>query len=84
LEGKGLPHRVLVLMGQDGNYYALNNKCTHGGRRLDPQPGQDQLQCCSVGKSVFHYAGHPLSGPAKGRLEVYPLDKQGANLVIRL
>ena len=50
-EGKGLPERVLVVSGEDGDYRAFHNRCTHlGHRRLDPVPGTSTVQCCSINK----------------------------------
>jgi nitrite reductase/ring-hydroxylating ferredoxin subunit len=84
LEGNGLPGRLLVVHGGDGRFHVFRNKCTHGGRRLDPLPGQEAIQCCSVGKSTFDYAGQKISGPAKGELTALPVDRQGPRLVIRV
>jgi nitrite reductase/ring-hydroxylating ferredoxin subunit len=83
LEGGGLPVRVLVVHGEKGKYYALKNKCTHFGRRLDPLPGQPQIQCCSVNKSTFDYTGKKVSGPAKGPVTILPLEDKGGRLVIK-
>ncbi|MEW6366920.1 MAG: Rieske 2Fe-2S domain-containing protein [Acidobacteriota bacterium] len=65
LEGKGLPDRVLVIHGEDGRYHAFRNRCGHMGRRLDPVPGTETVQCCSVGKTTYDYGGKALHGPAK-------------------
>ncbi len=55
LEKKNLRERVLVIQGEDGGYHAFRNRCTHMGRRLDPVPGVQQVQCCSISKSTFDY-----------------------------
>jgi nitrite reductase/ring-hydroxylating ferredoxin subunit len=84
LEGKGLPQRILLFCGTDGNFYAFKNKCTHGGRRLDPVPGTEKVQCCSVFGSVFAYTGEKVSGPAKGPLTNFPVEKRENRLIIRV
>ena len=84
LEGKGLPVRVLVFQGDDGGYHAVHNKCTHMGRRLDPLPGQTELECCSVNKSRFGYGGDKLNGPAKGAVTVFPVDRVDGKIVVAL
>lgn len=84
LEKRGFPERVLVIQGDDGRYYAFRNRCTHGKRRLDPVPGARQVQCCSVGKSTFDYAGRKLSGPAKEALHTYPVTVEDGKLLITL
>jgi nitrite reductase/ring-hydroxylating ferredoxin subunit len=84
LEGNGLPERLLVIKGADDLFHVFRNKCSHGGRRLDPLPDREAVQCCSIGKSTFDYTGHKISGPAKGDLTVRPVDRQDADLVISL
>ena len=84
LEGKGLPERILLLHGADGQFYAFANKCTHMGRRLDPLPGQDAIQCCSVSKSTFTYAGELVSGAAKNSLHTFPVVAENEELKIKL
>jgi len=33
LEGRGLPERVLVIYGMDGQYHAFRNSCTYGSAK---------------------------------------------------
>jgi nitrite reductase/ring-hydroxylating ferredoxin subunit len=82
LEGKGLPKRILVVHGEDGGYHAFGNHCTHMGRRIDPRPGSDRVECCSVSKSTFTYAGEPVGGAARKSLEVFPVSAAGNELRI--
>ena len=82
LEGKGLPKRVLVVHGEDGGYHAFGNRCTHMGRRIDPLPGSDRMECCSVSKSTFTYAGEPVGGAARKPLEVFPASVEGNEIRI--
>ena len=84
LEGGGLAHRVLVLKAEDGALHAFINKCSHAGRRLDPLPGQAQVECCSVGKSRFDYAGERLSGSAKKAIKPLQVEEQEGKLIISL
>jgi len=85
LEGRGLPVRVLVVRGEDGNCRAYHNQCTHlGGRRLDPLPGTQTLKCCSVGQSVFAPDGRNVSGPAPKPIAAFTVEVQGERLLIRL
>lgn len=82
LEGKGLPVRVLVVHGQDGTYHAVANRCTHMGRRIDPLPGTDRIECCSVSKSRFTYEGQPVGGAARKPLAVYRVSLAGGVLTV--
>ena len=84
LEGKGLPLRVLVIHGRDGAYHAVANRCTHMGRRIDPLPGTDRIECCSVSRSRFTYAGEPVGGAARKPLAVFTVCRAGDELTIGL
>jgi cytochrome b6-f complex iron-sulfur subunit len=84
LEGKGLTSSVLIVHAGDGKYLAFENRCTHGGRRLDPVAENEELRCCSVNHSRFDYQGNKLSGPAKDPLKKYPVEKRGEELVVTL
>lgn len=83
LEGKNLPVRVLVVCGEDGEYRAYRNQCTHfGHRRLDPVPGTDAVQCCSVNKSTFDSSGNKIFGPAPHSINRYPVEKDQDKLIV--
>ena len=86
LEGeKHREGRILVVHGEDGQYYAFRNRCTHiGHRRIDTVPDEAKLRCCSVSKSTFDYEGKVVSGPAKDPLTVLPTEVRDGRLVIRL
>ena len=84
LEGGNLPVRVMVVHGEDGQFHAVRNKCEHAGRRLDPVPGEHQVQCCSIGKSTYAYDGTITAGSPKGPLTVYPVERDGSKLIIKL
>ena len=84
LEGKDCPERLLLIRGDDGEYYAFRNRCTHGGRRLDPVPGAETVQCCSVGKTTFDYEGHRLLGSGKEDLPFYPIQVQNDTIIITI
>jgi nitrite reductase/ring-hydroxylating ferredoxin subunit len=84
LEGQGLPEKILLIYGMDGQFHAFKNKCTHMGRRLDPVEGESMLRCCSVSKSTFDYAGRLMSGPAKETLQTLPVENRKCKVVIRL
>jgi nitrite reductase/ring-hydroxylating ferredoxin subunit len=84
LEAKTLPERVLIILGDDGEYHAFRNRCTHGKRRLDPMPGMVQVQCCSIGKSIYDYNGKIISGSAKDDIQTYPVIDDNGKLVITL
>ena len=84
LKGKGLEKPVLVVRGQDNKLYAYQDRCTHGGRKIDPVPGTDKLKCCSINHSTFDYDGKPQSGPAKHDIKRYEAKESGGRLVIKI
>ena len=84
IEGQVLSDPILVVLGDDGNYYAFKNACTHAGRMIDPLAGTMTLECCSASKSTYDYQGNVLSGPAEGPLTSYPLTVDEDHLLITL
>ncbi len=84
IEGEGLPKRVLLVHGDDGQYHAFCNQCSHGGRRLDPVAETGTVQCCSVGKSTFTYEGRLVFGSAKKDIAAFPLREEDRKLLIDL
>ena len=84
VEGKGLASSVLVVHADTDEYLAIENRCTHGGGKLDPVEGSRELRCCSTGHSRFDYQGNKLSGPAKGPLTLYRAETRGEELIVTL
>jgi nitrite reductase/ring-hydroxylating ferredoxin subunit len=84
LEGKNLPRRILVILGEDDAYHAFDNRCQHMGRRLDPVPGSETIQCCSVSKSTYDYSGNPLFGPAKKTVPALDTKVDEGTLIVTL
>jgi nitrite reductase/ring-hydroxylating ferredoxin subunit len=85
LEGKNLPKRILVVCGEDGEYRAFHNRCTHlGHRRLDPVPGTNTVQCCSINKSTYDSGGNKIFGPAPRPVTRFPVEKVQEKLVISI
>jgi len=84
LKEGGLEDPVLVVRNSDNEFMALKNKCTHGGRKIDPVPGENKLKCCSIGHSTFDKKGNVISGPAEGLLTIYKVTKDGNSLEIEM
>lgn len=84
-EGKNLPKRVLVVRGEEGEYSAFHNRCTHiGHRRLDPVPGTGTVQCCSVNKSTYDSDGNKVFGPAPHPVTRYPVQQNQEELIVTI
>ncbi|MBW1902110.1 MAG: Rieske 2Fe-2S domain-containing protein [Deltaproteobacteria bacterium] len=84
LEKKNLPERILVIRTDDGRFHAFLNKCKHMGRRLDPVPDTETIQCCSVNKTTYDFKGEVLFGPAKKSVQPYPVTVTDKTLEIKL
>lgn len=83
LEGDNLPVRVLVVCGENEEYRAFRNQCTHfGHRRLDPVPGTNTVQCCSINKSTFDSDGNQIFGPAPHSVKSYSAEKDQEKLIV--
>lgn len=82
-EGKSLPKRILVVFGEDRQYRAFHNRCTHmGHRRLDYVPGTETIQCCSVNKSTYRFDGKKIFGPNPHPINTYPVEKREGTLEV--
>lgn len=84
IEGEALPDPIFAMLGEDEAYYAFKNACTHFGRKIDHLAGKMTLECCSINRSTFDYAGSILSGPAKEPLTSYALTHDDEKLAIAL
>ena len=84
LEAKTLHECVLIIQGDDVQYYDIQNRCTHGKRRLDPVQGMQQVQCCSIGKSIYDYNSKIISRSAKNDIRTDPVIADNGKLVITL
>lgn len=84
LEGQGLPVRLLVTYGIDGQFHAFRNTCPHMGRRLDPVAGTARVRCCSLSGSTFDYTGNVMSGPAKEVLKTFRVETNKCKVIIWL
>ena len=83
VEGNGVPLRVLIVKNGKGEFLAYHNRCSHiGHRRLDPVPGTDTVQCCSVNKSTYDQAGQCIHGPARHPLRQFPVAVDGERLTV--
>ncbi|MBD3166796.1 Rieske (2Fe-2S) protein [bacterium] len=84
LEDNAAGIRVLLVKGPDGSFHAYRNECLHGKRRMDPVPGAETLQCCSVGHTTYDYDGNPLTNDLDGQLNVYTVEQRDDALTIKL
>ena len=84
LEGKGLPVRVLIVYGMDGQYHAFRNRSAFMGRRLDPVVGKQSVHACDIFESVFDYTGNVMSGPAKDPIKTFQVETRQCKIIVWL
>ena len=84
IEGDGISERILVIQGNDGEFHAFVNKCTHGKRRIDPVGGESVIRCCSVGKATYNYKGEAVSGAAKEPIKVLEVRKEDGRVIVSI
>ncbi|MBT3222133.1 MAG: Rieske 2Fe-2S domain-containing protein [Proteobacteria bacterium] len=84
LEKNGLGGKRILLIHSNDGYQAYINKCTHGGRRLDPLADGESMSCCSLGKTTYDAEGQWVSGPGKKALTKLTVEHGKDSLKIRL
>jgi nitrite reductase/ring-hydroxylating ferredoxin subunit len=82
VEKMGFEEKLLVIYGLDGQFHALRNSCPHHRRRLDPVDRTLEIQCCSLSKSTFDYAGNVISGPSEESLKKYKVKTRKCKIII--
>jgi len=76
--------KLLLVHANDDQFYALENKCTHGGRELEYKPEDKILRCTSFGHSKFELDGDLVKGPAKDDLPIFPVTVDSDKIVITI
>lgn len=84
LESPDMPKRVLIVRGAGDAWFAFENSCRHGHRRLDPVPGEERVQCCSMGKTKYDFTGKPYSETVKECLPMFPVEEKDGRLIVKI
>ena len=82
VEDGDIPVKMLVFQDVEGGYRAIHNHCEHAGRKLDPVPGTETVQCCSIGKPTYDYDGKVLSGSSEKPITQYTVKVENGKLEI--
>ena len=83
-KSRGLPSRVLVFRDGEGRLHAVENRCSHAGRRLDPNLHEERLECCSLGTSRFSVEGRREGGMARKDVRAYAVEEQDGRLIVHV
>jgi len=75
--------RSLALSNLDGEYYAIDNVCTHDGGPLgEGRIRNGRLLCPRHGAAFDAKTGRVISLPAVKSVQAYPVTRQGDDLFI--
>jgi nitrite reductase/ring-hydroxylating ferredoxin subunit len=78
------PVKILVVRPDEETFVVFEDRCTHGKRELNYRHDVKLLECSSFGHSKFDLSGKVLEGPAKGPLLLYPFERQGNELFVKV
>ena len=76
--------KIVLIHANDGQFYAVENKCAHMGRELDYKQGDEILRCTSFGHSQFELDGDRIKGPARNGIRTFPVSVTQNELVISI
>jgi Rieske Fe-S protein len=68
--GKEIPVKLIVVHYNKGQFKAISDCCTHGGRELNYLHEDGKLQCSCFGLSEFSMKGLVIKGPAEVPLAI--------------
>lgn len=75
----------IALFNIDGTYYATDDACTHMGARLSDGYVDGDIVECSLHFGKFNIrTGKACSAPCTVDLRTYPVEVEGAEVIIRL
>ena len=84
VSGPGDEIKIVLVHANDDQFYALENKCTHGGRELEYKADDEIMRCASFGHSKFELDGDMVKGPAKNDLKTFPVTTGQNEVVIKI
>ncbi len=76
--------KLLIIHHESGSFKAFSDRCTHAGRELNYQHGEEKIQCSSFGKATYGLNGRVKKGPAEGPLAIYPAVLKENQLIINI
>ncbi|MFC2123596.1 Rieske (2Fe-2S) protein [Bacteroidota bacterium] len=76
--------KLVLVHANDDQFYALENKCTHGGRELEYKTDDEIMRCTSFGHSKFELDGDKVKGPADGDVLTFPVSLYQNEMVITI
>lgn len=84
-DSAGVQKKIAVVHTENGNWYALNDRCTHGRVALSDGFVEDNcLECPRHGAQFDLETGMPVSPPATVPIEMYQLTIANDRIIIDL
>jgi 3-phenylpropionate/trans-cinnamate dioxygenase ferredoxin subunit len=75
----------IALCNSDGEYYAIDDVCTHDGGPLDQgEVFDDEIECPRHGARFSIKTGEALTLPAVLPVRTYPVKVEGSDILIEL
>ena len=76
--------KLIIVHIDKSKYKVFEDSCTHGGKELNYNHTERNLQCSSFGHSVFKLDGAVIKGPAKKTLKQFNTKIEQDSLIIDL
>ncbi|MFW5740464.1 MAG: Rieske (2Fe-2S) protein [Myxococcota bacterium] len=83
-KSRGLPTRVLVFRDGEGRVRAMENRCSHAGRRLDLDGDSEEIVCCSIGSARYDLKGHVAGGWAREDLQLFSVEEHDGRVLVQV
>ncbi len=76
--------KLIIVHIDKSKYKVFKDSCTHGGKELNYNHTERNLQCSSFGHSVFKLDGAVIKGPAKKALKQFNTKIEQDSLIVFL
>ncbi|VEI12342.1 Rieske (2Fe-2S) protein [Trueperella bialowiezensis] len=83
IPGKPLPLAVALVHAETGNWFAVDNRCSHGRFKLaEGYVDGETLECTRHGSAFDLHTGQPLNPPASAPVKTYQVRVDGDDVYI--
>ncbi|MDP9805558.1 3-phenylpropionate/trans-cinnamate dioxygenase ferredoxin subunit [Trueperella bonasi] len=83
IPGKPLPLALAVIHSDSGNWFAVDDRCSHGRFKLSQgDVDGDTIECTRHGSSFDLHSGESMNPPASAPIKTYPVRVDGEHVYI--